>query len=86
MTWKYHLRLQHAFGDFYVVKASTPWNPTLFNECHPGEFRRGTDGKVDALEIEWASRMGSMYEGKAIFKRVHEETEHEKEAERTSKE
>jgi hypothetical protein len=54
---------------------TTPWNPTLFKECIPGEFKRGTDGKVAALEVEWASRLGSMYEGKVSFKRVSEATE-----------
>lgn len=73
MTWNYHVRLQHAFGDYWVVMITTPWNPTLFNECLPGEFRRGTDGKVAALEIEWATRFGNMVEGRATFKRVPEE-------------
>lgn len=78
MTWKYRVRLQHAFGDYWVVRVTTPWNPTLFDEFLPGEFQRGNDGKVSALEIEWASRMGNMYEGKTSFKRMLDEESEKK--------
>jgi hypothetical protein len=78
MTWKYHIRLQHAFGDYWVAMVTLPWNPTLFNECLPSEFKRGTNGKVVGLEIEWATHV---LEGKTIFKRVPEK-EPEKEPEK----
>lgn len=37
-----------------------------------GKFKSGTDGKVAALEVEWATCFGNMYGGKAAFKRVLE--------------
>lgn len=59
MTWRYRLRLQYVSGDYWIVYASTPRNPTFINEFHPGEFTRGVDGKVSGLEIRWLSRDGT---------------------------
>jgi hypothetical protein len=70
MTWKYRVRLHHAFADYWAGTFTTPWNPTVLNQCFPCEFKRGVNGKVAALEIEWAGRMGGLNEGKSTFKKV----------------
>jgi hypothetical protein len=72
MTWKYRIHLHHAFADFWAATFTTPWNPTALNQCFPSEFKRGKDGKVAALKIEWVGHMGSGNEGEATFKRVAE--------------
>ncbi|KAF2665346.1 beta-lactamase/transpeptidase-like protein [Microthyrium microscopicum] len=73
MTYKYQLRLHHAFADYWAVAITTPWNPTLLNQCFPGEFKRGRDGRVAALEIEWVGHMGPLSEGTTTFSRVADE-------------
>jgi hypothetical protein len=70
MTWKYRLCLHHAFAEYWAATITTPWNPTALNRCYPSEFKRGMNGKVAALEIEWVDSMGGLNEGKAVFKRV----------------
>lgn len=67
MTWKYRVRLHHAFADYRAGTFTTSWNPTVLNQCFPSEFKRGMNGNVAALEIEW---VGGLNEGKATFKRV----------------
>lgn len=70
MSWQEKLTLKHATGDFWIVYVTTPANPTFIFEFSPGEFRRGKDGKVASLEVEWKSRLGSGDEGTTVFKRV----------------
>jgi hypothetical protein len=70
MTWKYRICLHHAFADYWAATINLPWNTTLFNQYFPGEFKRGMDGKVAALKIEWVGRNGGLDEGEATFKRV----------------
>jgi hypothetical protein len=70
MTWKYRIHLHHALADFWAATFTTPWNPTALNQCFPSEFKRGKDGKVAALKIEWVGHIGSGNEGEATFKRV----------------
>jgi len=70
MTWQYHLRLYHVSGDYWLVHLTTPPNPTFLNEYQQGEFRRGIDGKVSALEINWMSRVEGTIEGKCVFRKT----------------
>jgi hypothetical protein len=70
MTWKYRVRLQHAFADYWAATFTALWNPTALNQCFPSEFKRGMNSTVAALQIEWVGRMGGLDESEAIFKRV----------------
>ncbi|KAJ6442017.1 penicillin-binding protein [Purpureocillium lavendulum] len=70
MTWEYQLKLYHVSGDYWMVHLNTLRNPTFLNEYQQGEFRRGIDGKVSALEVKWMSRVEGAIEGRCNFKKI----------------
>lgn len=73
MSWQYSLKMHHVSGEYWVVFVDARETSGYGELFVAGEFKLGADGKIRGLEIDWASPMDDMKDGKVLFKKIEEQ-------------